>query len=625
MLIAFPFLTLILIFLNLYSFRQALKLNHREKILTALIFWFLLFAIITEILSPFRLITLSGISISWAVVLFILFARIFWKKPILSNLIPKMDKPLDSLSKILLLVIGVILGTTFILALFVAPNDIDAMVYHLARIPHWIQNQSISYYATHWEPQIYLAPFASYAQLHLFILSGGDRFANLIQWICMVGSLLGISLITKHFGGNLKSQIFSSFIAATIPMGIMQASSSQDDYIVSFFLISFVYFALHFKSWEDSKLLLFLSGVSLGLSFLTKQTAYIYALPFIYWFLWRWTSAYGLKKAFSYMLVIGILAITVNIGFYARNILFVGLPIFSLRDDYINNPVGISSLISGLIKYIALNLSTPFSFLNMKVYEYVVNVHNILRIPINYEGFSWPYKFGVPPYIAIEYYASNSSHLVLLLLSIYYMVTKLKTYKLQIIYACIALLGFMFFSSIIRWQPSFSRLHLPVFLLLSTVIGLALIKKAIWIKTLIIIILIINSFYFLFFNHNKPLLSKHNVFLMQRDEQYFLTLGNENLMYNLYRNIATEIKEKKYDKVGLIYDSNSYNYEYPLWVELTNVNKNITIEHIDVQNATIRFEKKNFRPEIVVFLSGNKNLLEKYINKGIPVIGLNYK
>lgn len=66
----------------------------------------------------------------------------------------------------------------------------DSLTYHLARIMHWIQDQSVAHYPTHNCRQNELGPWAEYATTNLHLLWGGDRLVNLVQWLAMVGSVI---------------------------------------------------------------------------------------------------------------------------------------------------------------------------------------------------------------------------------------------------------------------------------------------------------------------------------------------------------------------------------------------------------------------------------------------------
>lgn len=85
-----------------------------------------------------------------------------------------------------------------------------------------------------------MPPWAEFAIIHFYVLSGGDRLSNGVQWISMLGNLTGVSLIAKQLGGTKESQLLAALIAASLPMGILQASSTQTDYVVTLWLVSFL-------------------------------------------------------------------------------------------------------------------------------------------------------------------------------------------------------------------------------------------------------------------------------------------------------------------------------------------------------------------------------------------------
>ena len=115
------------------------------------------------------------------------------------------------------------------------------------------------------------------------VLSGGDQWANLVQWFSMFGSVVGVSLIAKQLGADIRGQVLAAVIAVTIPMGILQASSTQNDYVTAFWLVCLVYYILRFKEQPRCANAVGV-GASLGLALLTKGTAYLYAFPLLVWF-----------------------------------------------------------------------------------------------------------------------------------------------------------------------------------------------------------------------------------------------------------------------------------------------------------------------------------------------------
>lgn len=619
MFIALLFLVFIAIFLLVTRLKVTQGLIFRERVIVSILLWSLMILIITEGLSLLNRLNSFFVSLSWGTIFFLLLFLIARNLPYKKLSIPKLAKVLqkDILIYLSMFAIMVILFVTLVLAIFVAPNNVDAINNHLPKVLHWIQNNSISYYPTHLSWQIYLAPFGSFIKLHFQLLSGTDYFANFAQWMFVLPTLLCVSLIAKHFESDRKTQILASFIAAAIPMGIMQASSSQDDYIASFFLVSFVYFLLAFAA-NKNYLFLIVSSVSLGLALLTKQNAYIFSLPFLVWFLRISLSNLKLKQTFVSFFIIGSIVLLINLPFFARNYTFSGSPLFSLRDEYINRSIGPVSLISGVIKNTALHVSLPIDLINSGMYSPISYIHEALGIPLNRNGLNWRnFKFGIPPYLANENTAPSTIHLVLIVISTIFVLRAKRNDNLRG-YLLSLIAGFIIYSAVFQWQPSASRHHLFLFLLSSPIISLALIRWPSSIKYFVVMILSLSSFYFLFFNVNKPLFGAVPIFTLSRNEQYFMVKRD---LYPLYEELGNIVEKGKYKKIGVVFEEASADFEYPLWLILKQKDKDIIIEHVGVKNPTKKLTK-DFVPDIVIYIGGDKEILKTYIDAKIPVVGL---
>ena len=148
----------------------------------------------------------------------------------------------------------------------------------------------------------------------------------MVQWLSMVGSLLGVSIVAKQLGANARQQVLAAVFAGTVPMGILQATGTQNDYVEAFWIICFLHFGLRLislKSWDKALPASAQTGISLGLAVATKATAYIFALPFAFWFVFVALKA----KAVKPVAVIFIVALSINLGHYARNLELFGNPL----------------------------------------------------------------------------------------------------------------------------------------------------------------------------------------------------------------------------------------------------------------------------------------------------------
>jgi len=89
-----------------------------------------------------------------------------------------------------LAVLGVVSAAT-------APNNLDSLVYSLPRQVMWMQAGDVGHFATDRLRQLSMPPFAEYVGVHLMILSGGDRLANLVQWVALAASAVVASVVAR--------------------------------------------------------------------------------------------------------------------------------------------------------------------------------------------------------------------------------------------------------------------------------------------------------------------------------------------------------------------------------------------------------------------------------------------
>lgn len=180
----------------------------RSAMLAAAVLWAVTLTAMTELLSFFRALSPGSLAGAWGVVLVCTIAA--WlsaRQPSRSGTERQerqvgIRKPVRLPPKEATCVVGIglILSGTLLTALVAAPNNWDSMTYHMARVAHWSQNQSVAHYPTSIPRQLYLGPGAEFVILHFQILTGGDRLANVIQWLSAPGHKYG-----DVFSGDYRS------------------------------------------------------------------------------------------------------------------------------------------------------------------------------------------------------------------------------------------------------------------------------------------------------------------------------------------------------------------------------------------------------------------------------------
>ena len=146
------------------------------------------------------------------------------------------------------------------------------MVYHLARVEHWIQNRTVAPFATHNLEQVEFSPLSEYNLAHLHLLSGTDRFDACMQLLAALVSIVGVSELARLLGASRSTQIAASVICATIPSGILLATSTENDYFAAATGIGLLIILAAFsfgRRWGYRAVAL---GAAMGLSYMAKST-----------------------------------------------------------------------------------------------------------------------------------------------------------------------------------------------------------------------------------------------------------------------------------------------------------------------------------------------------------------
>ncbi|RMF25793.1 MAG: 4-amino-4-deoxy-L-arabinose transferase, partial [Cyanobacteria bacterium J083] len=334
----------------------------------------------------------------------------------------RLPSELGLISRLLLGLIFFIALLTSITALVAPPNNWDSMTYHMSRVMHWLHNSRLDHYPTHYTPQLYHPPWAEMAIAHLQVLTGGDHWANFVQWLSMIGSIIGVSAIARELGASRRGQLFATVFAISLPMGLLQSVTTQNDYAVCFWLVCLAYFVLRINHNKLTLPLTLKVSASLGLALLTKTSAYIFSLPFLAWLAVRVIYQMGWQSwQTGFILIISVLLI--NAGHWFRNWEVFGSPITGgpkeLAVQYRMEDPNIATLLSNMVRNAAIHLSTPSRWLNAKLNGAIISFHKLIGIASNSPQTTIPGgKFGIFQVSFKEDLAGNTFHFLTILATI---------------------------------------------------------------------------------------------------------------------------------------------------------------------------------------------------------------
>lgn len=592
-----------------------MRIHFREFIIWNSLFIIALLVLSTEIFSFFNLINQYSIKIFWFI--FLLFYIYFLKR---NNFI-KIIKEKFNLLNFESIFILTVLTLTFIIAIIYPPNTPDAMSYHMTRVMNWIQNANINFYPTNDFRELIMGPLSSFLNLHLYLLVNGDYLTNLVQWYSMIISCLTISLISRELGCNLRYQIFSILFCVTVPMGILESTSSQTDYVATMWLTLIVYFTLKYINSNSQKYIYGFS-IALGLGMLTKATVYFFSFPFC-----LWLGAYILlkkQKKWKFFFIIPLIVLVLNLGHFTRNVNFSGNPLGLSNEDnsFVNETFNAKSLTSNIIRNLGSNLAVPNHRINIYTIEKIEKLHDYLKISINDNRTTLPPNKSFTIFFSLyESFASNPLHLVIFFIVILLILFKKKLLSIHKYYLYSIIGGFILFCLFLKWSIWNNRYLLSFFILASPIVSYSLFKLEIKkFTSLIIIALSIWSIPYILFNQSRPLVAslknENNIisvnkpfFLNFKREQLYYSALNFGDLYSRHYDISMKIKKSGCENIGSFFSTIVNPMTYPFWVFVKNENKlNPKIFNIEVKNNSANYFRDKFKNQKICAVVDFNNL-----------------
>lgn len=167
-------------------------------------------------------------------------------------------------------IVGILLLVQLALAWRVPPNNYDSMTYHLTRILFWLQDDSVRQFANATERQATFPVNAEIIQGWTMMLSGGERFVQLVQWTAQLGLIAFVFAAAKDFGYRRIHAGVAACAMLAMPIMVAQATSSQNDLIVGFFAAGAALFLLRGLRGDDWAYVP--AAIAAGLAVGTKST-----------------------------------------------------------------------------------------------------------------------------------------------------------------------------------------------------------------------------------------------------------------------------------------------------------------------------------------------------------------
>ena len=503
-------------------------------------------------------------------------------------------------------------AVTLITALVSPPNSADAMAYHMPRVVYWAQSRSVAFFPTSYLSQISLQPLAEYFILHTYLLTGSDHFANLGQWIGSIGCAIGVSLIAKSFGKWSRRGQGIAALLPTLPNGILQASGAKNDYLLAMAGCDVLF--------RDPVLAAARARGSAGYGRCAGPGAADESdgIPVCA----RDAGGHSSAAIAARGVCSGRGALLLNGPQYWRNVELSGSPLGydSAQGDGVfrfrNDTFGWRQTVSNVLRNASGQLGARSPERNQAVYNFVLKAHAAMGIDSNDPATTWRWTAFAPPANSNhEADANNRWHLLLMAACGFVSLRRRERiwYMLAIALAFVVLCGYL------KWQPFLSRLFLPLFVLGSPLVGLALEKlRPAALQAVACLFLLNNARPYLFENWVRPWKGPNSIWKTTRDRQYFNDMSQWGNRAS-YEGAVAAVQESGCNRVGI--DISRFQLEYPFQALLRERNPGVEFVHVGVENESVRYQRAPAAVCAVLCMdcAGSPELIERYGSVGRPV------
>jgi hypothetical protein len=355
-------------------------------------------------------------------------------------------------------------------------------------------------------------------------LSGSDYFTSFFQFLSFIGCAITSSLIVKEFGAKKTVQLISAIICITVPQAILQSNAAMYDLQSAFFASIAILYILRIIKNTEINFLWNTIIVSMAFSFTsyTKYSAVFFILFFLIWLVGALIKTH-FNKLVKFSAIIIVIFLGIHFSFFKENHSSLGGFIspgkeYNKVDQLINENPDFLSITSSIVKNSAINLITPFSYINEKLYNSVLLLHEVTGVDINDPATNFNKFYEKYSSAVSESTSGNLNITILFIVAVFILlwnkIKKRPTMPLVSAYLISLITGFILFCCIFKFQAWNARLQLPFFILLSAPISMIIVsefqRRKIFIKFLIVFCFI-TAFPFVFLNYAKPIISYYSI------------------------------------------------------------------------------------------------------------------
>lgn len=576
--------------------------------------------LITELFSVFEVLSATSLWICWGVVgistICVGFlsdrnkSLVRWCESVLSD-------------KGLCISVGLFSIVVLIASVATIPYNWDSMTYHLTRIACWAQNRSVAHYATMDPRQLSSPQMGDFINLHIYLMTGTDRLLNLTQSMSYILSGVIVFKLSELIGNSRKWNIVAMILFWSTPIAFCEAFTTQVDLYAGLICLCFTYLLIPYLTTEDkltfdrqSAFRTLMLGVAIGLGFTAKPSVCIGMFFFVLLLLIT-----CIRRKDSVLICIE------HIGIALVSLIVVIIPELIRNivtyNAILPSKVGGRQLIGSLHpRHILVNFYKTFTFnlptkaiygLDDFIYETGLKWARFLDIDINSEVIAEDgveYVVKASPRFGCDV-AANPVIVWLMIATIILTILLAKRIDwkdFRVKYFITAVISFLVFCGLLRWEKFVSRYMISYFAILSpAIMGMfTLIEEgrdsssnsrlkingysfAAGMISIVVFLSIIEGIGLVYFQHGL-IREQHSM----GSSQYGYFYENTS-WYEQYEKLSEYIDESGVTNIGIIYQGNGF--KYPIY---SMSDSDIIIKEIMVSDETSVYEEEDYLPDLIL-------------------------
>jgi 4-amino-4-deoxy-L-arabinose transferase-like glycosyltransferase len=436
---------------------------------------FVLVAAMTELLSLFSLLRPGPVAVAWVTTIVVLGLVVasYWR-------VARSEKaggatPTEApalwrgATGWLWIPVGLIVLFTLVVAIAAPPNTNDAISYHLPRQVRWMDINQVRHYGTQDMRELSFPPLAEYMQMHTMLLTGGDVFVHIPQWLSYALAALAGALGCQALG-RPRAGPFAALLIVSVPVFYLQATSPKNDGVLVFLAVAFAWLVFHvLRNPRCGVFECVLLGLVLGCAAMTKTTAVLLLFP------WCVLVAVGLlvrlgQGAIWRGALIGLVAAILIAPHTARNIRSFGHPFgpMSLEDGGFGLSMerhDLSAVGSNALRHLGLHAMFSSDEHARAVERFVRDIHDRAGWDADDPQTTWQGPYFAQAGLDMEGNAPAPVHVVYFMLAAGILVVLVVRRRGGLLplagLACVAI-AFLLFVATVKWNEWHTRLHAPM-------------------------------------------------------------------------------------------------------------------------------------------------------------------